>query len=127
MAKYEEILQWLRKRHQEVMAHEKKAQDLLEMNDVDGYRLEMLAKASLLESMSKDAKEVLADLPGELRFKLGMALERFSNSARMSIKLNSVFFMSALLYRDDHKQGEPDNLALFIEDFAIKGEHFGDD
>ena len=124
MTEYDEILQWLRKRHDSIMAHESNALVLLQKNDVDGYRAEMLEKAKLLESMSSDAKNVLTKVPGGLRFKLGMALEKFSASARMSIKLNSCFYMSALLYRDDHKHGEPDNLARFIDKFALKGENF---
>ena len=68
-----------------------------------------------LQSMAEDAKPLLAPLPGEARFNFALALESFSASARMSLRLNSVFYMSALLYPDNHRPGQPDNLTLCIE------------
>lgn len=84
----------------------------------------MCEKAELLIALSDEAKPLLASLPGEARFNLALALERFSGSARNAIQLNSVFYMSALLYPDDHKKGEPDNLQLFIERVEREGESF---
>ncbi len=40
-------------------------------------------------------------------------IERFSLSASQSLEVGSVFFMSALLYPDDYKDGEPNDLELF--------------
>ena len=74
--------------------------------------------------MAEDAKPMLEFLPGELRFNLAMALEKFSSSARMALRLNSIFYMGALLYPDDHIKGEPDNLILCIERIEKQGEGF---
>lgn len=80
--------------------------------DTPGHNEHMRLKAELLAAMAEDAKPLLEPLPGETRFNYALALEGFSASARMSLRLNSIFYMSALLYPDNHKPGQPDNLTL---------------
>ena len=119
------VVAWLRERHATVMAAEKAALACLEHGDVAGHSEKMHEKARLLESMCEDARPVLAGLAGPLRAQIALGLDRFSGSAHMGLKLNSIFYMSALLYRDDHKPGEPDNLQLFIERLEREGATFG--
>jgi hypothetical protein len=38
----------------------------------------------------------------------------FSKNAQTALRLDSVFYMSALLYPGDHQKGEPDNLEKLI-------------
>ncbi|MDE7371445.1 MAG: hypothetical protein K2N07_06860, partial [Desulfovibrio sp.] len=78
----------------------------------------MRAMAEAVAALANDAATVLAGLPDAVREPILRGLMRFSQSAAMGLKLGSVFYMSALLYPDDHKPGEPDNLALFIADLA---------
>lgn len=118
------IVQWLRARHDRIMAVEAEALRLLEAGDTPGHNAGMREKAEMLAALHTDATPLLADLPGEPRFRLALALERFSDSARTALKLNSVFYMSALLYPDTHKKGEPDNLALCIDRIEQEGENF---
>ena len=92
-----------------------------------GYRDGMRRKAELLAAMAEDAKPLLEPLPGETRFNYALALEGFSASARMSLRLNSVFYMSALLYPDEHKPGQPDNLTLCIDRMEKLGLEFRQD
>ena len=80
--------------------------------------------AESLAALAEDAKPLLAPLPGELRFNLALALENFAAGARTALRLNSVFYMSALLYPDDHKSGDPDNLTLCIDRISRQGEDF---
>ena len=87
----------------------------------------MRRKAELLASMAEDAKPLLEPFPGETRFNCALALEGFSASARMSLRLNSVFYMSALLYPDEHKPGQPDNLTLCIDRMEKLGLEFRQD
>ena len=76
----------------------------------------MKEKATLLAGMDREAVELVAGVEDAvLRDAVTHALHRFSNSARNSLRIGSVFYMSALLYPDDHKPGEPDNLRLFID------------
>ena len=109
------LIQWLRQRHDDVMATERQALARLDAGDTPGHNELMRRKADLLAAMAEDAKPLLAPLPGEARFNFALALESFSASARMSLRLNSVFYMSALLYPDNHRPGQPDNLTLCIE------------
>lgn len=118
------LAQWLGERRAAIMAVEREALQRLETGDIPGHNEKMREKAELLAALSEGAKPLLAPLPGEPRFNLALALERFSGSARTALKLDSVFYMSALLYPDDHKKGEPDNLLLFIERVEREGEHF---
>ncbi len=121
------LVLWLRNRHAEVMATEAQALARLDAGDTTGHNELMRRKAELLSSMAEDAKPLLEPLPGETRFNYALALESFSASARMSLRLNSVFYMSALLYPDDHKPGQPDNLTLCIDRMEKLGLEFRHD
>lgn len=113
-------IEWLEKRHATVMDYEKAALALMQAGDLDGYRKNMRQKAESLANMASEARPVLAPLtPGESR-EIESGLEAFSNSAATSLEIDSVFYMSALLYPDDHKKGEPDNLELFIRKLRQK-------
>ena len=122
-----QLTQWLRQRHSQVLQAEAKALQCLDAGDTPGHNACMRQKAELLASMADDAKPMLEFLPGEQRFNLAMALENFSSSARMALRLNSIFYMGALLYPDDHQKGEPDNLILCIERMEKEGPDFRHD
>ena len=121
------LIIWLRNRHAEVMATEAQALARLDAGDTPGHNELMRRKAELLAAMAEDAKPLLEPLPGEARFNYALALEGFSASARMSLRLNSVFYMSALLYPDDHKPGKPDNLTLCTDSMEKLGLEFKKD
>ena len=120
----ESLIKWLRNRHAEIMAAEAQALARLDAGDTPGHNEHMRLKAELLAAMAEDAKPLLEPLPGETRFNYALALEGFSASARMSLRLNSIFYMSALLYPDDHKPGQPDNLTLCIDRMGKMGLDF---
>ena len=121
------LIIWLRNRHAEVMATEAQALARLDAGDTPGHNELMRRKAELLAAMAEDAKPLLEPLPGEARFNYALALEGFSASARMSLRLNSIFYMSALLYPDDHKPGKPDNLTLCTDSMEKLGLEFKKD
>lgn len=112
------VIDWLKARHAAIMADEAEALARLKTGDTEGYTEKMRAKAEAVAALAKDAAPVLAPLPEAAREPILRGLLRFSQSAAMGLKLGSVFYMSALLYPDDHKPGQPDNLALFIEELA---------
>ncbi len=120
----DKLVQWLRQRHALTMQTEARALDCLEAGDVPGHNAGMRQKAELLANMAEEARPHLEGLPGETRFQFAMALENFSASARTALRLNSLFYMSALLYPDDHKKGDPDNLSLCIERMAEQKTEF---
>ena len=87
------------------------AQTIEHDKDQAGYESLMLAKAESLASLAGDAEPLLDGADKDE----AAALRGFSKSAAMSLKVGSVFFMSALLYPDDHRPGTPNNLELLIE------------
>lgn len=81
--------------------------------DQAGYEAKMREKAELLSRLSGEAAPLVAALGRGLADAAAERLDGFSQNAAMSLKVGSVFFMSALLYPDEHKPGEPNNLELF--------------
>ncbi len=81
--------------------------------DGDACRSLMREKAELLAALDKDGEAYISALPAALQDRARSGLKGFALSAEHALELNSVFYMSALLYRDDHKEGEPDNLEVF--------------
>jgi len=118
---FADFLNWLKNFHAAVMAEEAEGLRRLHDDDTAGYTAQMRKKAELLAGLAEEGRAHLQGLPGELRFNLALSLERFSASAATALRLNSVFYMSALLYPDEHKAGEADNLALCIERMEREG------
>jgi hypothetical protein len=117
----------LKERHSRIMALEAEAMRCIEAGETQGYAAGMRAKAELLANLDEETKPLLAPLPGELRFRLALALDRFVSGARTALRLDSVFYMSALLYPDEHRKGMPDNLMTFIGRLEREGENFQGD
>jgi len=47
-------------------------------------------------------------------------LKRFADSADNALSLDSVFYMSALLYPEDYHEGEANDLELFAEELHAR-------
>lgn len=116
----QEFLVWLRARHQMVMEMEGKARAMLAEGNRDAYVELMREKAELLAELAEEAEPYYPALSETERRKARSALGRFSAGAVTSLNLDSVFYMSALLYPDEHQPGQPDNLAKFIEELAVR-------
>ena len=72
----------------------------------------------------RDPAGYLEELPEQLQDQAGHRLHRFSASARNALRIGSIFYMSALLYPEDHKPGQPDDLQVFIRRLRDEGEHY---
>lgn len=112
------FLTWLTEEHDKIMACEHSALERLAVGDTDGYNKLMHEKANMLAAIAKKAEPHLEGLPAQAAARARRAMQDFSASAAMALKLDSVFYMSALLYPDEHKKGDPDNMELFIRDFS---------
>lgn len=112
--------EWLTGQHKEIMDSEKLALDCLDAGDKSGYSTHMHEKAIKLRDLHRLAKSRLADVPENERYEIEDRLAAFSQGAAIALSLDSLFYMSALLYRDDHKPGEPDKLEVFIEELKEK-------
>ena len=102
------LREWLEQRHAAVMAAEGRALACEGMRE----------KAGLLAAIREDVAPLLAALPADMdaqeRERLRHRLHCFSASANNALRLNSLFYMSALLYPEDHKPGQPDDMQVFI-------------
>lgn len=114
------LADFLDQRAVRVKTIEAEAQALLQgQPDQAGYAAKMREKAALLADLAEDAEGLVSAVEGKDAVLGSVAAERleaFSGSAATSLRVGSVFFMSALLYPDDHKPGEPNNLELFAEE-----------
>jgi len=87
------------------------------VNGEDGqsaYTALMREKATFLASLADEA-EPFADAYPQVMSRL----ERFSASAATSLSVGSVFFMSALLYPEDHQPGQSNDLETLLKE--VKG------
>ncbi len=93
---------------------------LHEAGDDAAYRDGMKAKAELLANIAANAAPYLDSTPPEARPMIEHRLDMFAQSARRSLDIGSVFYMSALLYPDDHQPGQPNNLELWLAELERK-------
>jgi hypothetical protein len=109
-----ELADFLDARAARVKALEAEAESIIhDKKDQAGYVAKMKEKAELLAALGDDAEPFVAKLPSAQADAAAERLEVFSGSAATSLRVNSVFFMSALLYPDEHQPGEPNNLERF--------------
>ncbi len=121
-----ELADFLDQRARAVRAIEAEAQVLIHgqgggQGDQAGYEARMRAKAQLLAELAADAQGLVAALEPLLSRAAGQRLARFAESAANSLSIGSPFYMSALLYPDDHKAGEPNDLERFTDEVRSWG------
>lgn len=108
-----DFMTWLQQQCDTVNQLEARGKALLTGGDQEGYRAVMREKAELLARLEKDGAARLESLPAPLRGSVHDGLRRFSSSAENALSIGSVFYMSALLFPDDHQPGQPHDLDRF--------------
>jgi hypothetical protein len=93
---------------------------LYEDKDTGRHRALMEQRARTLIDLERKTADLLDILPEAERRQTRAALRAFADGARTALDLGSVFYMSALLYRDNHKAGEPDKLRALVEDLETR-------
>ena len=93
---------------------------LYEDMDKDKYNALMRHKAMFIHSLPEEAGKRLTHLPEAIASEASRRLEAFAASAERALALNSTFYMSALLYPDDHVKGQPNNLDILAADIASR-------
>ncbi|MFP4350797.1 MAG: hypothetical protein ACOC3A_10630 [Thermodesulfobacteriota bacterium] len=112
----DKLITRLKEMAQTVRDIEASADAALKNGDKEGYTEKMREKARLLQVLPETLAPVTEDLPDTVREPVEDRLERFSASAANALRLDSVFFMWALLYPEDYREGEPNDLERFIAD-----------
>ncbi len=115
-----ELLKWLEQTSDTIKNIESAALAALNRGDVEEYNRGMREKAQLLAGLAEAVETHLAGVSESIASHVKAELSRFSASAAKALELNSVFYMSALLYPDDHRPGEPNNFELFAAEVAGK-------
>ncbi|MCF8106802.1 MAG: hypothetical protein K9K64_15065 [Desulfohalobiaceae bacterium] len=82
--------------------------------DPDRYRDQLLEKAEILADLPEKARPFLQDLDPGLQKEVADGLRMFAQRADMALRLNSPFFMRQLLYPEDYREGDNNNLEGFI-------------
>lgn len=109
------FINWLTDRHAEITACESQALDQLKSGDKDAYKDKMIERTNLIKDLESGIQPFQTQIPADVWENAQTEIKRFATSASAALNLDSVFYMSALLYRDAHKDGEPDNLLVLIE------------
>ncbi len=116
----ESLLSHLAEWSEAVNSLEKQAvEELHGQKNEAAYRDLMRRRAELLRSLPGKAAALPAALREEDAFSRVLeALEGFAQGASNALRINSIFYMSALLYPDEHKPGEPNNLERLLLSLA---------
>lgn len=113
MSKEIELLKWLEDISNQVREIEADALAFLDKNETDKYNQGMRKKAELLVSLSEAVTPMLEGVNEKIASHVRAELGRFRTNAVRALELDSVFFMSSLLYPDNHRPGDPNNFDLF--------------
>lgn len=117
ISSYDKIADWLAEVADDVRDLEKKAGiALYDHDDESAYRELMRAKALRLAALAEEALPYFKDKDIDEYNKKNILdrLEKFSKSALTALDIDSPFFMSALLYPDEYKDGENNDLENFV-------------
>ena len=103
----------------QIRALEAEAELLLhEQNDPEGSEANMRRKAELLGELPDTLESALDGLDEDVRERVERAADGFSRRGMMALEQGSVFWMRNLLYPEDYKDGEPNDLERFTAGLA---------
>jgi len=112
----DEFMEWLEERIAAVSDIEATAKEMISNRDSVGYRAMMRKKALLLAGLDENGRRFAFMLPVPAKALAASKLRRFSASASTALELDSTFYMSALLFPEDHQPGQPNDLEVFREE-----------
>ncbi len=111
------LVQALKDQASKIRDLEQRAEACLQARDTKGYKQLLWNKAEVLAGLSSDlgplAQEELENNPRQLE-EVQSRLQSFAQRAAQALELESIFFMRMLLYPEDYRPGEPNDLERFI-------------
>jgi hypothetical protein len=93
---------------------------LFTRDDPETYRQKLQEKTMLLMELSEVAGPFYDGMAKDVRAEFETGLNSFAMSAAQAWELSSIFYMSALLYPEDYREGDRNDLELFIDRLRIK-------
>lgn len=109
-----ELIDFLEEKSSDVRRLEREADEVIKTEGQLAFQAKLEKKAELLAELGEKAWPMTERLGGALGEEAAQKLEQFSMSASTALRIGSVFFMTALLYPEDHKPGQPNDLDVFI-------------
>jgi len=115
------VLDALRKIAAEIRSLEAEARKaVLESNDTAVYRKKLNEKTLLLMDLPETLEPLLEGLERKAAEEIRAEAATFAKRAEPALSLSSSFYMSALLYPADYKEGEKNDLEKFIERLQVR-------
>ncbi|MGC9196369.1 MAG: hypothetical protein ACP5IL_13085 [Syntrophobacteraceae bacterium] len=106
----------LKKNAQRIRRLEAQAREALFVeDDPAAYREKLKEKTMLLMELPELIGPFCQDLDKEAARQIDKGLESFAMRAQRAMELSSVFYMNALLYPEDYREGDPNDLEVFIK------------
>lgn len=116
----EELIAYLEETAAKVRRLEAEGDSLLQAEGQQAFQAKLEEKAQLLAGLGEKAQKLVDGVGGGLGQEIARQLDQFSMSAGTALRIGSVFFMTALLYPEDHRPGEPNDLERFIGELKEK-------
>jgi len=89
-------------------------------DDTEAHRRKLREKTMLLMELPDLVDPYIEGMAKDVRAEIETGLNSFSRRASQALELSSIFYMSALLYPDDYREGDPNDLELFADRLRIK-------
>lgn len=120
----ENYVAWLQKANRAVFDKEAQAKACLNEADyAQAYKGLMAEKAGLIQQLPSGFRDAFSEKDESSRAAwehIVNRLSEFAMGAENALSIGSPFYMSALLYPDEHQPGEPNNLELLIAELQRK-------
>lgn len=115
-----DLIAFLEEKADRVRQLEAEGDAVLEREGQRSFQIKLEEKAELLAALGEKAWKLTEAVEGDLGKEIARKLDQFSMSASTALRIGSVFFMTALLYPEEHKPGEPNDLDVYIEELKGK-------
>lgn len=108
------LIEFLEEKASAVRRLEQEGDEVIDTEGQLAFQAKLEEKAELLAELGEKAWPLTEAIDGPLGEEVAQKLEQFSMSASTALRIGSVFFMTALLYPEDHQPGEPNDLETYI-------------
>lgn len=116
----EELISYLEDTAAKVRRLEAEGDEVIQAEGQNAFQAKLEQKAQLLAGLGEKAQKLVDAVGGDLGHEIAQRLDQFSMSAGTALRIGSVFFMTALLYPEDHQPDEPNDLERFIGELKRK-------
>jgi hypothetical protein len=89
-------------------------------DDLAAHRRKLLEKTLLLMELPDLAEPFFEGMEKSIRAEIHAGLKLFARRASQALELSSIFYMSALLYPEDYREGDRNDLELFVDRLRVK-------